>query len=408
MQLFNHQKDIIQEDPKKVGLFIGTGGGKTRIALSLAQGKTLVVCPKAQRDDKNWQREVEKMGVYIDLKVVSKEDFKKQDPGPCDTLILDEGHSMLGVTPNKKYVNREPVPKTSQIFEAIYKYIRKYEPERIYIATATIVKSPMTVWGAGVLLGKYSMGSHTKFRDIFYVKLPMGGRREVFSPRKDQDAKDRLAKNVHSLGYCGRLEDYFDVPEQTYKTDHIELTKEQIQSIKDIKLEYPDPLVQIGKRHQIENGVLTDTQSYIKDNKIEKIKDYAVEFPRMIIFARYTMQIEKIKESLKGHNVYTLTGQTKNTGDLLNQLRGKEEYILIVQSSISAGWELPECPVMIFASRDYSLVNYLQAQGRILRANHLKKNLYINLTVKGGIDEAIDKALESKCDFDERLYIINK
>jgi predicted helicase len=76
-----------------------------------------------------------------------------------------------------------------------------------------------------------------------------------------------------------------------------------------------------------------------------------------------------------------------------------------VQAQISAGWELPECPVMVFASRTYSWVDYEQAIGRIQRVNNIKKNLYINLVVKGGVDEAIDKSLLNKKDFSERVYL---
>ena len=39
-------------------LFLGTG--KTRTALCLAEGNTLVICPKQQREDKTWERENEK------------------------------------------------------------------------------------------------------------------------------------------------------------------------------------------------------------------------------------------------------------------------------------------------------------------------------------------------------------
>jgi hypothetical protein len=59
---------------------------------------------------------------------------------------------------------------------------------------------------------------------------------------------------------------------------------------------------------------------------------------------------------------------------------------------------------MIFASRTYSFVDYDQALGRIQRVNNIKHNLYISLVVKDGVDEAVDKALAGKQDFNERLY----
>ena len=55
--LYKHQQIIIDEDKKKCGIFLGTGSGKTRIALLLAQGKILIVAPKTQILDSNWERE---------------------------------------------------------------------------------------------------------------------------------------------------------------------------------------------------------------------------------------------------------------------------------------------------------------------------------------------------------------
>ena len=50
--LYEHQKKVLLEDKHRCGLFLGTGAAKTRTALCLAEGKTLVVCPKQQREDK--------------------------------------------------------------------------------------------------------------------------------------------------------------------------------------------------------------------------------------------------------------------------------------------------------------------------------------------------------------------
>ena len=46
--LYEHQLKIITDNRKKTGIFLGTGSGKTLIALSLARGKTLIIAPKTQ------------------------------------------------------------------------------------------------------------------------------------------------------------------------------------------------------------------------------------------------------------------------------------------------------------------------------------------------------------------------
>ena len=354
--LYAHAQKIVDEDKEKVGLFLGTGSTKTRIALFLAKGKTLVICPKTQKEDRNWEREVIKIqevlpSFRINLTVFSKEKFKSmcQDGyrENFDTIIIDEAHTCLGVTPTIRYVKKQPIPKTSQIFEELLKFIRETKPSRVYPATATIMKSPMTVWGAATILGRD--WNWYDFRDTFYVRLPIPGR-EVWAPRRDEATKDRLAKAVQKLGYTGRLQDYFDVPFQNYTTIHVELTEKQKERIKEIKFEFPDPLVLIGKKHQIENGVLNGDEfnesETFENQKIEKIIELAEEFPQMVVFAKYTAQINAIKSALEkeGKTVFTLTGATKDRGDLIKQANECEECVLIAQSQVSAGWELPLYP----------------------------------------------------------------
>lgn len=421
MKLYAHQQKIIDEDKKKFGIFTGTGTGKTRTALCLAKGKVLIIAPKTQVEDKNWEREwtriVHERAIDVSdfprnngIEVISKETFRRDwnTLPPCDTLIIDEAHTVLGVTPNVVWRKGQAKPKTSQLFDAVLSYIKKHNPERIYPCTATIAKSPMTVWACAQLLGV--QWNFYEFREAFYIKLPMPGK-EVYSPKKDSPTKDRLAKTVRGIGYTGKLGDFFDVPDQTFKNEYIELTARQMSAIRALPMEYPEPIVLLQKKLQVENGILNGDEfnetQYFENGKIEKILEYADEFPRMIIFSRYIEQIYEIKKALleKGKPTYVMTGETKDRGHLISELKDKDEYVFIVSAQISAGWELPECEVMIFASRTYSIVDLEQSWGRIHRANALKKNLYINLITRGGIDEAVHKCLEDKQDFSERLYL---
>lgn len=268
----------------------------------------------------------------------------------------------------------------------------------------------MTVWGAAKVLGRKI--DFFKFREQFYVRLPMPFR-EVYAPRRDNKVKDFLAKIVKNIGHVGRLEDFFDVPAQTWKTDHIELTPKQKLRIAKLPLEYPDPIVCLLKKNQVENGVLAGDEyneaEKFDNGKIDKILDYAAEFPRIVIFARYRAQIAEIEASLKkaGKKVLSLTGDTKERGKVILEASRAKECVFVCQAQISAGWELKEYPVMIFASRTHSFVDYDQAIGRIQRADNIKKNLYIKLLVrgKGSVDDAIDFSLEQKQDFNERIYV---
>ncbi len=199
IQLYDHQKKIINENKMKTGLWLGCGGGKTLTALMMARGDILVICPKTIRDEGVWTREMneakhlmsltmESPIPFINLTVISKEDFRRDATNlrPYDTVIIDEAHTCLGVTPNLRYVNKEPIPKTSQLFEELDAYIKRTQPSRLYLATATIIRSPMTVWGATKILGQEF--NFYSWRHMFYFKLPMPGR-EVWMPKKTKEAK---------------------------------------------------------------------------------------------------------------------------------------------------------------------------------------------------------------------------
>ncbi len=408
--LYKHQIKIIEENKPTAGLFLGTGSGKTRTALHLAKGRTLIIAPKMQVQDKNWERELSQLNLATKITVISKERFRRDwdKLPPADTIIVDEAHTCLGVTPSLKWVKGKQIPKASQLFESLVQFIQKYKPKRFYLATATIMRSPMTVWAAAVLLGHN--WNWYEFRSAFYMKLPMPGR-DVWRPRTDSVTKDRLAKAVQKIGYVGRLEDYFDVPDQNYKDVFVDLTKEQEDRIEELKLEYPDPLVNLGKTLQVENGVLAGDEFSpgvtFNNAKIEKLVDYSYEFPRMIVFAKYRQQIDSIAKAIEqtGKKVFVLTGDTKDRGTLMKEINNCSDYAFICSAQISAGWEVPNCPVIIFASRTYSFVDYDQALGRIQRVNNIKKNLYINLIVEGGIDEAVHDAIVDKQDFNERIYL---
>lgn len=414
--LYAHQKRIISDDPAKAGLFLGTGTGKTRTALMLARGGVLVIAPKTQVHDQNWERELMSIigpaprDPHISgMLVVSKETFRRDHEilPEFDTVIVDEAHTCLGATPNVRWRNRVAYPKTSQLFEALQLYIERTKPARLYLCTATIVRNPMTVWAALNLLGDER--NFYEWRDFYYTKLPMPGR-EVWVPKTSDVVKESLAQEVRDIGYVGRLEDFFDVPDQSFKTIHIELTAAQKKRIVELKTEYPEPIVRVGKRHQVENGVLSGDEfnaaEFFDNGKIEKILELAIEFPRMVIFAKYRAQIDAIEKALVAEKktVLTLTGDTKDRLSAFKEAKKRLNCVFICQAQISAGWELPEYPVMVFASRTYSFVDYDQALGRIQRANGIKKNLYINLVVKGGVDEAVDKSLRNKQSFNEAIY----
>ena len=427
MKLYAHQQKIIDEDPKKCGLFLGTGGGKTLTALMLAEGNTLVICPKTIRDAYIWEYQYQKiidknpdkwrMATNItSLKVISKEDLKKFNItlGQFDTVIVDECHTVFGVTPTTTQKNYVQIPKTSLVFHVLQVYLFAWPPKRLYFCSATPVSKPMHLWALATLLG--NNWDWFAFRQKYYFEMQRG----VWIPRKSPDLREKMAELTKGFGYTGQLSDWFDVPEQTHKVIHFGLTPEQKKAVNEVKTQEADPLVSRAKIRTIENGVLygkeivtisskedklVDKLSIFPSEKIDYIIERADEFPKILIFANYTAQIDEIAKQLtkEGFRVMTLTGKTKDRGSMLSRAEKASNCIVIAQSSISAGYELPSFPCVIYASKSYRYVDYEQSLGRVLRANHLKKNLYIHLVVKGDADEACHETIMKGQDFQEKV-----
>lgn len=407
MKLFKHQQDIINADPKKCGLFLGTGSGKSLTALHLARGKTLVICPKTTAEDGTWT----KNGIG-NVTVISKETFRRDWDTKLrgirfDTVIIDEAHTVCGISPVFKWVKKQPVPKTSQLFDACLNFIQQTNPERLYLLTATPVRNPLAVFALMCLLGKKTLDSFESFRRAFYIPIKMN-HREIYMAKKDEDSQDKLGKLVQSIGYTGRLSDFADVPEQTHRVINVPLSKEQVAKLKELPIDFPDPLVLVGKKHQVEQGVLKGNEfegsQMFDTGKLDIIEDLYHEFGKVLVFAKYTEQIEQIERHMTEFcPVFTLTGSTKDRGEVIALAEKVTNCVVIAQASVSAGYELPSFRCTIYASQSYSYVDLAQSWGRTLRINNLQKNLYVYL-LSGDVDKAVYKALENKGDFQEATY----
>lgn len=417
--LYDYQSKIINENKLKCGIFTDTGSSKTRISLELAEGKILVICPKQQREDRLWFRENKKWDINKDITVISKEDLRRdwQDLPAYDTVIIDECENNFGVMPETRQRKGKQIPKTSQIFEATFLYLRKFPPKRLYLCSATPVGRPMQMWAIGVLLGE--KWNFLKFREVYYFPIRIG-QRQVWLPRKDEATQQRLANLVKKFGYTGALSNFFKIPQQTHEEVFIELTEPQKEAIINLNNTEADPMSRRARIRTIENGVLygkkieaineredqlVNKTTIYPSKKIDYILEKAKEYPKLLIFINYTAQIEETAKVLRaeGYHVFELTGATKDRSTMLQDAENAPTGIVIAQSSISSGYELPSFSTVIFASKSWQYRHYKQGVGRVLRSNALKENLYLHLIVKGGPDYDCHQAIMSGQDFFEKV-----
>lgn len=393
MKLYKHQQDLLDFAPDRYLLAWGTGSGKSRTSIELTKlkgGSLLVVCPKMLKE--NWSREIEKWGFEDDHLVVSKEEFKMKfmkAPIQFDNIIADEAHFFS----NYK----------SQVSKALDKYIKLYRP-RVYLLTATpYLSTPYNIYTLVKYLGLDLR--YPTFTNMCFFQVRMGGR---MVPMVKKGIEPYLSSLISKVGSVVKLDDCFDVPPQIDELVYIDLTKEQEKAKDDI--DAWEHIVRFTKYHTIENGVQmadehVETDTYYDNGKIEYIKQLAVEHSKVAVACRYNLQIEKYREALEkeGYTVFTMNGATKNRQELIDQVNNTEKCIFIINASCSEGYELPSIGVIVFASLSFSYKDYVQFKGRFLRANALKKNLYLHLVVKGGVDEDVYNCIQDKKDFSFKL-----
>lgn len=388
INLYNHQKKILEILPKKILLAWETGTGKSIAIIKLIEqvGNFYIICPKSIKE--KWIRDVEKFS--IDAIVLTKEEFKKKvrtlEPR---NLAIDESHFFYGMK--------------SQLSKSLIAYIKVHNPQYVWCATATPVRStPWDAYRMSQILG--TTYKYNQFRDTFFEQRYFGGR-SVMVPRNNTD--DDLMQLVARHADIVRLDECVDVPDQVDVVDSIPLTKEQEkleEEIYDV-----EPIVYFTRKHMLENGIFVNSEgerTILSNNKFEKILDYSYERNKILVFCRYTDQVHALETFLKkktNKNVYVITGKVNNRQELFDRFESDKKSIIIIQSAISAGFELPSADMCIFCSLSFSYVDYKQGRGRVLRINKLKKNTYVHLVTEG-VDQDVYDAIMKKQDFNLKLY----
>jgi superfamily II DNA or RNA helicase len=393
-RLYEHQRAIIDKNPDKWLFAWGTGSGKTLAAITLAKKKgcpALIICPKSLVEQ--WKEQVES-----DWLVLSKEQFKKMwdEIGKYNTICVDEFHYFSNFK--------------SQLTKSLFCYINKHEPQNIFGLTATpFLSTSWNIYTYGKIFGK--QWTWQQWNKRYFCQVRMCGRM-IPQPKKVIDGlplDKEMARLVNTMGNTVALEDCFDVPEQIFQVERFNLTTGQKTAIKE--LVDIQPIVLWTHIHEICGGTLkldeyqTEKVAYFDSEKTNRCLDLISEHKKIVIVCRYNAEIDMLASKVKDKKVYIIRGDVKNRHEVVDIADKDVNCVVFIQGACSEGYELPSFPIMIFYSYDFSLKNYVQIIGRILRANHLKKNVYISLIVSKTVDEDIwDTVANKKMDFQCELY----
>lgn len=401
MNLYNHQKKILEQNPSKHLLSWDTGVGKTLTAILWGNQfkSVLVICPKHLV--KQWGRAINENGKKgVTYTVISKEQFRiKWDTLPkCDAIIGDEAHYFAGMK--------------SALSKNLIKYIKKHSVVFIWLLTATpYMSTPWNIYRLAHILG--FKWNYWEFQNRFFYMIRMGAR---MIPQIKNGIEDEIAELVQKIGSTVDIYECFDVPEQTFcEPEFFSLTKAQEKHIKLLQGEEVNPAVRYNYIHQVENGALKARDEFSKNeffdaDKHTRIEELVDEHKKIAIICKYTLQIEALREMCekKGKKVIVINGETKDKDVAALEAEALDEVVCIINASCSEGYELPSIGFIVFASFSFSYKDYKQIIGRFLRGNKLKKNTYLPLVNEGTIDHAVYQSVLKKEDFDIAIYARNQ
>lgn len=398
MELYNHQKEILNLNPDKCLLAWECGTGKSIASIALSKVKpsmnVLVVCPKAVK--RKWGSEIQKFGdSNKNYLVLTKEEFRRdfQKIGNYQTIIIDECHYFASMT--------------SRMSKSLLAYVKQYKTQNIYLLTATpYMSTPWNIYVLAKILGKE--WGYLTFRNKFFYNVSMGGR--VVSMVRSGIEED-IAKLVAKIGHVVKLSDCIDIPPQIFKEEYFELTRPQkLEITSQQKTEY-NPVVLYTRLHQIINGSLkgdgyTENRTFTNE-KADRILEYVMTNSKVAVVCRYNLQIELLARQIQdktNKTLFIINGETKDKESIVKSVEECDDCVVLINASCSEGYELPSINLILFASLSFSYKDYAQICGRFLRINRPAKNVYVHMIVKDSIDEEVFKCIWKKEDFNIEIY----
>lgn len=395
MKLFKHQEKIIKDNPKYHGLWWECSTGKTLASILLAEKnckKPLVVCIKSLRE--NWEREIKKWKTDDrEWKVVTKEEHRKDWAALLkegyDGIILDESHFHGGYQ--------------SAMHKNMVKYLKKAKPKCVYLLTATPYSNPMNVMAMERLLGRKA--SFFDYRQRFYNMVYMGARQV---PVVKDGIDEELQSILRELGSVVKLDDVIDLPEFIFHREDFSLTPEQNKILERIDEDplVTSPIVRFTYFHRLCGGMYMNERRMIhsvKNEKIERLRDYAKEHKKFIVVCRYNEELEMIKREI-GDRVQVINGETKDNDARRMEADKSEDTILAINSTMSEGYNLTGYNMTIFYSHDFQYKNFYQMCRRTRRVGQKHPCTIVSFVVKDSPDEAVYNCLDTKSDFYIELY----
>jgi len=391
----------------------------------------LVVCPMSIRG--NWQREVEKFATVPSLALPLVTKSAKKD--------LDQLWDFDGL---KWYIVAVESLSSGKAPEIAEKFLLHTRPAMVVDESSTIknhkanrtkttislgkmAKVRAILTGTPVANGLHDLFSQFEFIDSEIIGLGdfysfrnryciMGGyeNRQVIGYTNTEELMELIAENTFQATKAEAL----DLPDKIYQRREIEPSPDQKDLFRAIKqqliaevdgdrVKIDNILEKLLRLQQITAGFFTDEEGDMKMlSSAPKIKELMQVIDetggQVIIWCVFRKEIEMVAEALsKVGTVVEFHGgiseEQRNENIKLFQ-EGKARFFIANPAAGGMGITLTAANTVIYMSNSFSYTDRAQSEDRAHRIGQEKHVTYIDIVMKGSVDELVQKALHSKQD----------
>jgi SNF2 family DNA or RNA helicase len=212
---------------------------------------------------------------------------------------------------------------------------------------------------------------------------------------------ERLKEKLREHGCVFmKTEECFDLPDQTFITVDVPVTKEYKKFMKDciITVEGEELVGDTSLTKRLHARQLCGMYNKEKLQAFKSLVESTND--RLIVFYTYTKELEKMLEVVE-RPVSIVNGQTKD----LTAYEEHDDSITFVQYQAGAkGLNLQLSNKIIYFTLTDSVENWMQSAKRINRIGQTKPCFYYILQCKDSVEEVIYKALERGENFTDELF----
>ena len=377
-ELYSHQEEalgLLQSGKVLVG---GVGSGKSRVGASWAlsqadESKIIVITTARKRDSLEWEGEFAALGAdFEEVTIESWNNISKFDDCCLNVFIFDEQRvvgsgtwvkSFLKIAENNQWILLSATPGDVWLDYVPLFIANGYYKNRTEFAERHIV------WDR--------FAKYPKVKRYLDTGLLEARRRKILVPMP----AERHTRRNRSY-----------IP--------MEYDKEMYESIAKKRV---DPWTEEPYRNAA--GVCYGLRKCVNSDRsrVDHIRLVARKRKKLIVFYNFNYERDILLELRNEFNVAEWNGHNHEP------IPSTDSWVYLVQYTAGAeGWNCVETDTIVFYSLNYSWKILEQAEGRIDRINTPFTDLhYFYFFSESGIDSAIQKAVQEKGVFNERIFAHN-